>query len=118
MHHHSFVRNVVRWAAVAIIAAVISACQTSAPKVAAPIPLELVAVGTLHVPDTCEATGSVIVDFTVLENGQTAGIEPAAAPECLQQALTAWVASFRYAPVTSQTRTSVEWLMVEARRGS
>jgi len=80
--------------------------------------LELIRSGALEVPDACRAPGSVIVDFTVLENGQTSGISPAAAPPCLQQALTAWVASFRYAPVAAQTRTSVEWLLVEAKRGS
>lgn len=56
--------------------------------------------------------------FTVNPNGLTSQIQPAAAPACLQQALTAWVASFRYSPPATQIATSVEWLLVEAQRGS
>ena len=43
---------------------------------------------------------------------------PADAPECLQQALTAWVSSFRYSPVGEPTQASIEWLLVQAKKGS
>lgn len=72
----------------------------------------------MNVPDSCRADGSVIVAFTVYENGQTGDIRPAAGPTCLQQVLTAWVASFRYSAQTSQVPTSIEWLLVEAKKGS
>jgi hypothetical protein len=73
---------------------------------------------SLVLPDACRAVGSVTVDFTVLRNGETDNIRPAAAPECVRQALTAWVSSFRYAPVSVATTATVEWLLVEARKGS
>lgn len=107
-----------RLLAVALVAGAMSACQAPAPKPETSPPLELIGVGALNVPDGCRAAGSVIVDFTVFEDGRTGGIQPASAPSCLREALTAWVASFRYAPVPSQTRSSFEWLMVEARKGS
>jgi hypothetical protein len=72
----------------------------------------------LVLPDACRPTGSVTVDFTVLRNGATHDIRSAAAPECVQQALIAWVSSFRYAPVSTDTTATVEWLLVEARKGS
>jgi hypothetical protein len=40
------------------------------------------------------------------------------APECVREALTAWVSSFRYLPPAVDVPTGVEWLLVSARRGS
>ncbi len=80
--------------------------------------LELIGSTPLRVPDGCAVAGSVIVEFTVDAQGRTTDIRPASAPACLRQALTAWVGSFRYSPPGTQTRTSVEWLLVEAKRGS
>ncbi|HEY4367188.1 MAG TPA: hypothetical protein VGN07_08105 [Steroidobacteraceae bacterium] len=74
--------------------------------------------GELTVPTACEASGSVVVDYTVYEDGQTGNIKVPAVPGCLQQALTQWVASFRYSPQSSQVPASIEWLLVEARKGS
>ena len=97
----------------------LSACQSVPENSAFPqSDLKLIRSAPLQLPATCTATSSIIVDFTVLESGQTDNIRPAEGPECLQQALTAWVASFRYAPVTTETPSSVEWLLVEAKKGS
>lgn len=105
--------------AASTLAVALTACQSVPEKPAfPPSDLKLIRSAPLQLPATCTATGSVVVDFTVLESGQTDNIRPAQAPACLQQALTAWVASFRYAPVTTQTPSSVEWLLVEAKKGS
>ena len=98
----------------------VAACQSRGPiQPAVPgAELRLIESRALDLPDSCRASGSVVVDFTVLASGQTDDIRPAAAPECVQQALTAWVASFRYAPVGQSTPAAVEWLLVEARKGS
>ncbi len=98
--------------------AVLSACQVSPVSDLPESPLRLLDSRAIELPQDCRAGGSVIVDFTVLESGQTDDIRPGAAPECVQQALTAWVASFRYAPVGRRTPATVEWLLVEASRGS
>jgi hypothetical protein len=105
--------------AVSTLAVALTACQSVPEKPALPqSDLKLLRSAPLQLPATCTATSSIIVDFTVLESGQTDNIRPASGPECLQQALTAWVASFRYAPVTAQMPSSVEWLLVEAKKGS
>jgi hypothetical protein len=102
----------------AVVAISISACQAPLPKTASPPTPQLIHSDALNVPDACHPTGSVIVDFTVLENGATSDVALVTAPVCLQQALSAWVASFRYTPASAQMRTSIEWLLVEAKRGS
>jgi len=103
--------------AVALLLSALAACQAPGPvRPATPPTLQLLGAAPLEVPASCQASGSVIVAFAVDPEGGTSQIQPAAAPACLQQALTAWVASFRYAPPAIPTRTSVEWLMVEARR--
>lgn len=85
---------------------------------APPEPLRLLGAEPLNVPDSCKPQGSVIVAFTVSRSGQTSDIQPAAAPACMQQALTAWVASFRYSPLAADMPATVEWLLVEAKKGS
>lgn len=113
------VRAPARTLAGAVMVGVLAACQAPGPtKPTPPARLELIRSGTLTVPDACSANGSVIVAFTVYEGGQTGDIQPAAAPACLQQALTAWVASFRYSPQSARIPTSIEWLLVEAKKGS
>ena len=105
--------------ATSLFALSLTACQSVPERSATPAaPLQLLRSAPLNLPATCAADSSIVVDFTVLESGQTDEIRPAGGPECLQQALTAWVASFRYAPVEGRTPHSVEWLLVEARKGS
>lgn len=118
MRTNSFFARSARWLAIALTATTLGACQLSPTKSPTPGPLQLIGSGALAVPASCEATGSFVVDFTVLENGSTGNIRPADAPECLQQALTAWVSSFRYSPVGEPTQASIEWLLVQAKKGS
>jgi hypothetical protein len=66
----------------------------------------------------CEASGSVMVEFMVRMDGSTDSLQLSPAPECVREALTAWVSSFRYLPPASDVSTGVEWLLVSARRGS
>jgi hypothetical protein len=66
----------------------------------------------------CEASGSVSVEFTVRMDGTPHGLKLSPAPECVREALTAWVSSFRYLPPAADIPTGVEWLLVSARRGS
>jgi len=105
-------------AAFAAITLLLSACQTAPPK---PLPapeLQLLESAALQIPGGCTASGSFVVAFTVAPSGQTSDIRPADAPVCVQQALTAWVASFRYAPLPRATPASIEWLMVTGKRGT
>lgn len=101
---------------------VLGGCQTSptrAPEVApAPPPLQLIESKSLVLADDCVASGSFFVEFTVLGDGRTSQVRPSPAPACVQQALTAWVGSFRYAPPSVATPSAIEWMLVTARRGS
>jgi hypothetical protein len=72
----------------------------------------------LYVPDGCPVESSVQVDFVVLEDGRTGQVHLSEVAPCLQEALVAWVESFRYAPPAAPTGESVEWLLVTGRRGS
>jgi hypothetical protein len=107
-----------RIAAGVCLASLLTACQAPAPRETAPPDLQLIGTAPLNLPEACSASGSVIVDFTVRPDGLTENIQPAAGPACVQEALTAWVASFRYSPPGRSTNTSVEWLLVEAKKGS
>ena len=84
----------------------------------APAPLQMIRSSELTLPPACESSGSVVVVYTVYEDGQTGDIDVPAAPKCVQQALTQWVASFRYSPQATQVPATIEWLLVEARKGS
>lgn len=101
------------------LASVMVGCQSQPPVKTPPAaPLQLIQSSSLSLPDACQASGSFIVAYTVREDGQTTSIDLPPAPHCLQQALTAWVASFRYSPQSSPVPTTIEWLLVEAKQGS
>lgn len=102
----------------ALALAGLAACQSPPVRQAAPADLQLIGAEPLQLPDDCSPDRSVVIDFTVLRDGRTAGIRAGGAPACAQQALTAWVASFRYSPPRTEASTSVEWLLVEAKKGS
>ena len=57
-------------------------------------------------------------EFIVRMDGSTDALQLSPAPECVREALTAWVSSFRYLPPAADIPTGVEWLLVSARRGS
>jgi hypothetical protein len=100
--------------------ALLCGCQ-SAPTIeqpARPPALQLLESKPLVVADDCAASGSYFVGFTVLRDGRTGRIEAPSAPVCVQQALTTWVSSFRYAPPAAEVPFGVEWMLVTARRGS
>lgn len=95
----------------------LAGCQLTPP---APVPpsLQLMESQPLVLAPGCEASGSVSVEFTVRMDGTTDGLKLSPAPECVREALTAWVTSFRYLPPAADIPTGVEWLLVSARRGS
>jgi hypothetical protein len=115
----NFVRVTLRLLCLAVVAAAISACQNiPSAGPAAPAPLQMLRSGELTLPAACEPSGSVVVAYTVYEDGRTGNIDVPAAPKCVQQALTQWVASFRYSPQATQVPATMEWLLVEAKKGS
>ena len=101
-----------------LAAVVLTACQTT-PIDAPPQPeLQLVQSIPLELASDCSASGSFAVAFVVAPTGRAIDVKPADAPVCVQQALTAWVESFRYAPPGRAIPTTIEWMMVSAKRGT
>lgn len=96
----------------------LAGCQTT-PTVSPPAPaLQLVQSQPLVLAPDCQASGSFFVGFSVLSDGRTGRIQAPEGPVCVQQALTAWVSSFRYSPPGRDTPAGVEWMMVTATKGT
>lgn len=107
-----------RFAGLFVGAIALAGCQTAPPvDSSAPQTPQLLEAKPLTVAENCEASGSYFVEFTVLSDGRTGNIQALSGPACVQQALTAWVGTFRYAPPGQQTPAGVEWLMVTSHRG-
>lgn len=96
----------------------LTGCQTAPVGSSAPqVPdLKLLQAQPLMMAEDCEASGSYFVEFTVLSDGRTGNIQAPSGPACIQQALTAWVSTFRYAPPGQRTPAGLEWMMVTADR--
>lgn len=97
--------------------ALLAGCSSTPERTPEP-DLKLLESSQLVVPRDCLASGSFVVSYTVATTGHTAGIRAPDAPQCVQEALTAWVASFRYEPPVSATPAALEWMMVTANRGT
>ncbi len=98
---------------------VLGGCQSPRvirPSTPAPI-LQLASAAPMQIATDCRPGGSVVVDFVVQPDGSTSAIRVPAVPECLRDALTAWVASFRYLPPRTAVPGTVEWLLVSAQKG-
>lgn len=101
-------------------AGLLAGCQSSPvshPAISPPA-LQLTSAAPLQLAADCQSSGSVIVDFKVLADGSTSAIRTPAVPDCLHDALTAWVSSFRYSPPGVTVPGSVEWLLVSAKKKS
>lgn len=100
-----------------IAGGLLTGCQMT--PTAPPEPdLQLLQAAPLELPPTCSASGSFYVAFTVDGAGRTGDIRVSDAPPCIQEALTAWVESFRYQPPGRPVPAAIEWLMVAAPRGT
>jgi len=96
----------------------LAGCQTT-PTVPPPAPsLQLIRSQPLVLAPDCQASGSFFVEFSVLSDGRTGRIQAPEGPTCVQQALTAWVSTFRYSPPGADTPAGVEWMMVTASKGT
>lgn len=99
--------------------AALAGCQTAPTKSPAARPsLRILQSQPLVLAENCEANGSFFVEFSVLSDGRTSNITPPQGPACVQQALTAWVSSFRYEPPGQDTPAGVEWMLVTAPKGT
>jgi hypothetical protein len=98
----------------------LAGCQLTPEAPVARPALQLMESQPLVLAPGCDASGSssVVIEFIVRMDGSTDALKLSPAPECVREALTAWVSSFRYLPPAADIPTGVEWLLVSARRGS
>lgn len=100
-------------------AAALSGCQLTPTRIPEPpAPLEVLSAEPLRIESGCEVDGALLVEYTVLQSGETGNIEVSSGPACARRALTAWVASHRYAPQPTDVSTRFEWILVSGKRGS
>ncbi len=112
------IRRHLGFAALVLGGIALSGCQTTPTTTPTQSSLRLIDARPLTVAANCEASGSYFVEFTVLSDGSTGDIQAPNGPACVQEALTAWVSSFRYDAPGQEIPSGVEWLMVTARKGS
>lgn len=96
----------------------LSGCQSAPSKGSSKGTIRILQSEPLNIPADCPASGSYFVEFTVMSDGRTDAIKASSGPACIQQALTAWVSSFRYEAPGQEIPTGVEWMMVTAPKGS
>ncbi len=102
-----------------LAAAALGGCQVAPSRAPEPpAPLEMLSAEPLRIESGCEVEGALLVEYTVLQSGETGNIEVSQGPECARDALTAWVASYRYAPQPTDVATRFEWILVTGKRGS
>lgn len=111
------IRRHLGFAALVAGAITLSGCQTAPTTTPTQPALRLLESQSFTVADGCEASGSHFVEFTVTSDGRTDDIKAPSGPACLQQALTAWVSSFRYEAPGQEVPSGVEWMMVTAPKG-
>lgn len=91
------------------------------PRVASPPPAELMLLeaGTLRLPPGCEPARGVVyrTAFVVQTDGRVEVVASESGSGCVQEAVSQWVATFRYRPVSEPTSTVLDWMGVTATRG-
>ena len=96
----------------------LAGCQTTPTAPSSASSLQLLQSQPLVLAPDCQASGSFFVEFSVLSDGRTGRIQAPEGPTCVQQALTAWVSTFRYSPTGQDMPAGVEWMMVTATKGT
>jgi hypothetical protein len=115
MSYH--IRRHLGWIVLALGAITLSGCQTAPTTAPAQPALRILQSEPLQLADNCAASGSYFVEFTVASDGRTGDIQAPPGPACVQEALVAWVNSFRYEAPGQTIPSGVEWMMITARKG-
>lgn len=109
--------------AVLLSAVLVAGCVSpgvQAPAVTVTPELELLSAGRLDLPGECRPPAGAVyrARFVVLPDGRVAAVEPEPGPRCIQEALSRWVKGFRYRPLAAPASATIDWMAVEAPRGS
>ncbi|HEU4602388.1 MAG TPA: hypothetical protein VFS24_10485 [Steroidobacteraceae bacterium] len=103
-----------------LVLALVAGCQTAPQRQVPNPPLrpELLSASPLQIASDCAVNTSVDIDYSVQPDGSVADLSLSDAPDCVRDALTAWVNSYRYAPQPAPVATGFAWMRVMGERGS
>jgi hypothetical protein len=89
------------------------------PAVVPPPPLQLLGADPLELPDGCEPVAGRVyrTTYVVLPDGRVIDAASGSGEGCVEEALRAWVGSFRYGPIDARTPAVIDWIAVTATRG-
>lgn len=119
-HARCSAANVWRIPALTALALTATGCVMAPPVTAPPSPVQLVSAGELNLPSECAVTSGAVYRtlFEVQPDGRVAAPRSAepGGDGCVQEALRAWVGTFRYAPIDAPTPVAFDWMAVTASR--
>lgn len=92
---------------------------TREPAALPPPPLHLLSAAALELPSGCEPLQGQVyrTNYVVQPDGRVTDTSSGTDDGCVEQALRAWVSSFRYGPVDAQMPVVIDWIAVTATRG-
>ena len=116
------IRHRINTSPLLVLALTLIATGCSGPSTIARVPapdLQLIESGSLSLPADCEPRAGEVyrAEFEVGPDGHVQNVRTNGTANCAQQALAAWVSTFRYNSRQSSVETVVDWMLVEARRG-
>jgi hypothetical protein len=111
------------FALVAAALLAVTGCTSVTPRESAPAPapdLQLLSAGALALPQDCEPRRGTMyrTSFVVEPGGGVSTVTSDSGDGCVERALRAWVASFRYAAPERTVPTVIDWMYVTASRGT
>ena len=109
--------------AVLVLSAFLAGCagvSSTRPDRDVPQPLKLVSAEPLQIPRDCAIPDATVyrTSFEVLPDGRVRNVVSDAEIRCLNEALSDWVGTFRYEPISVQTKAVIDWIASVERRGS
>jgi len=84
-----------------------------------PPPLQLLGAEALELPTGCEPVSGQVyrTNYVVQADGRVTDTASGGGDGCIEQALRAWVSSFRYSPIDAEMPVVIDWIAVTAARG-
>ena len=85
-----------------------------------PMPLHLLGAESLELPDGCEPEQGRVyrTRYVVQPDGRVTDSASGSGDDgCVEEALRAWVSSFRYGPIDTEMPVVIDWIAVTATRG-
>ena len=85
-----------------------------------PQPLKLISAEPLQIPRDCPIPDDKVyrTHFEVSQDGRVSNVVSDADIRCLNKALSDWVGTFRYEPVSVQMKAVIDWIASVEQRGS